>query len=406
MAEVRAAFHPDDVAIVLGTRPEAIKLLGLTRLLGDRARLIHTGQHYDEGMWAKVIGDLPGMAVDHHVRVGGLTRGEQIGSGTSALTRHLIEHPARALVVQGDTNSTVAGALAASSVGIPVVHVEAGLRCHDRAMPEEVNRVVVDAIADLCCAPTPENAAQLAREGIVGRRVAVTGNTLAEALSVLLPGEAERTAIVRAYGLRPGDYVLVTMHRAANVDDPERLRELLSALADLARLACVVLPLHPRTATAAERFELTHLLADVLVLPPLGPRHFVSLEAQALLLLSDSGGVQEEAALLRRPLLVLRDSTERPELLKGWCRLLGSAAVGPAVATAYADAAAWAESLTWRGSAYCEDAPSRVILDEIDHRWPAREARAAEPTPTAAGDAALAAASEDPAPTTPEPALS
>ncbi len=158
---------PDDIVVVLGTRPEAIKLAGLCRAAGSRARVVHTGQHYDAQLWRDVVDDLSGVSIATSIEIGGLSRGEQIGSGVEQLTRYLHGHPARCVVVQGDTNSTLAGALAASSLQIPVVHVEAGLRSHDRGMPEEMNRILVDAIADLCCAPTTgERRAAAARRGV------------------------------------------------------------------------------------------------------------------------------------------------------------------------------------------------------------------------------------------------
>ena len=359
-----------EIAVAVGTRPEAIKVAGIVRRVGKRARIIHTGQHYDQAMWQDVLSDIPEICVAHRVTVGGRHRGEQIGLATEQLTRHLLAHPARTMVVQGDTNSTLAGALAANAVGIPVVHVEAGLRSHDRSMPEEINRVLVDAVADLCCAPTRANAEQLAREGIPEDRVLVTGNTLADALHGLLPEPAERDRIRRRLAI-PDRYVLSTVHRAGTVDDPARLRPLLTALAGLAGQVPVVLPLHPHTRARVAEFGLQHLLDEVTVLPPLSPRDFLSLEAGAALLLSDSGGVQEEACLLRRPLLVLRDSTERPELLDGWCRLLGDQAPGPAIAQAWHEVGAWAADLAGRPLPYPEADASARIVAEIDRRWPA-----------------------------------
>lgn len=359
-----------EIVVAVGTRPEAIKVAGIVRELGNHARIIHTGQHYDQTMWRDVLADLPEIQVAHRVSVGGRHRGEQIGKATELLTQHLLAHPARALVVQGDTNSTLAGALAASAVGIPVVHVEAGLRSHDRSMPEEINRVLVDAVADLCCAPTEANAGQLAREGVPAERVLVTGNTLADALQVLLPAPDERDRIRRGLGV-PETYVLSTVHRAGTVDDSARLGPLLIALAALAEQVPVVLPLHPHTRARVEEFGLQPLLDRLTVLPPLSPRDFLALEAGAALLLSDSGGVQEEACLLRRPLLVLRDSTERPELLDGWCRLLGSQPPGPQIAQAWRDVDGWAADLAERPLPYAGADASARIVAEIDRRWPA-----------------------------------
>ena len=361
-----------DVVVVLGTRPEAIKLAGVIRELGDAARVVHTGQHYDATMWSNVLGDLTGVSVDEHIEVGGRSRGEQIGMATTEITRYLLGHPARAVFVQGDTNSTLAGALAASALGTPIVHVEAGLRSHDRAMPEEINRILVDAVADLCCAPIQANAAQLAAEGVAPERVLITGNTLADAMPSLLPSDAELDGYLQAYGVRRDEYVLSTVHRAGTVDDEEKLRRLLTALGELAQQVPVLLPLHPHTGKNVAAWGMGDLLRDVHVIAPLPPREFIGLESAAALIVSDSGGVQEEACLFRRPLVVLRDSTERPELLDGWCRLLGDDDPVDVLRSAWTDAAGWAESLAVRPLPYGTDSASRRIVAEIDRRWPLR----------------------------------
>lgn len=360
----------EQVVVAVGTRPEAIKVAGIVRALGDRARIVHTGQHYDAAMWSDVLADLGGVEVTHQIEVGGQHRGEQIGLATQLLTRYLLDRPARAIVVQGDTNSTLAGALAGNATGTPVIHVEAGLRSHDRAMPEEVNRVLVDAVADLCCAPTEANARQLRTEGVTPERIVVTGNTLADGMGPLMPGDAERASTRARLGV-PQRYVLSTIHRAGTVDDPAALRSTLAALAELTAEVAVVLPIHPRTQAAVQRYGLDDVVASLMLLPPLSPRDFLGLEADAQLLLSDSGGVQEEACLLRRPLLVLRNSTERPELLDGWCRLVGDTPVGEAVAAAWQDVESWSRDLAGRPLPYAEDSASARIVQELEARWPA-----------------------------------
>ncbi|MEL4505629.1 UDP-N-acetylglucosamine 2-epimerase (non-hydrolyzing) [Luteococcus sp. H138] len=360
-----------DVLLVIGTRPEAIKLAGIARALGPRSRVLHTGQHYDEAMWHNVLDDLAGVDVTDHIHIGGQTRGEQIGQATSELTRYLIDKPVRAAVVQGDTNSTLAGALAASTTGTPLVHVEAGLRSHDRGMPEEINRILVDQVADLCCTPLDVNAEQLRREGVEEHRLKVTGNTLLDAMSVIAPGPQERDRILADLGLAEGQYVLSTVHRAGTVDDREKLTRLVTALAALAEQTTVVVPLHPHTAKNIERWDLSDRLGAVRVIEPQPPRTFVGLESAAGLLVSDSGGVQEEACLFRRPLLVVRDSTERPELLDGWCRLLGDDDPVDAMLQAWADAPDWRDQLEDRDLPYPQHSASQLIVDEIDARWPA-----------------------------------
>jgi UDP-N-acetylglucosamine 2-epimerase (non-hydrolysing) len=361
---------PDDVVVAVGTRPEAIKVAGVVRLLGPAARLVHTGQHYDAAMWSDVLADLPGVRVRHRLHVGGRSRGEQIGAATQQLSRYLIDHPARAVVVQGDTNSTLAGALAAHSAGIPLVHIEAGLRSHDRAMPEETNRVLVDAVADLCCAPVESNVEQLRREGVPADRICRTGNTLADSLFDLLPTGAEQDAALRRYGLTDGEYVLATLHRAGNVDRRATLAALAAGLTALAERADVLLALHPHTAQRLQEWGLRPQLAAVRVVEPMRPSMFLALEARAGLLVSDSGGVQEEACLLRRPLLVLRDSTERPELLDGWSRLLVDGDPAAAMLTCWQDAADWRAVLADRPLPYPDTQASARIVAELNRRWP------------------------------------
>lgn len=373
--EVRKETHrvvgADDIVVVLGTRPEAIKLAGLCRAAGSRARVVHTGQHYDAQLWHDVVDDLAGVSIATSLEIGGRSRGEQIGSGVEQLTRYLDAHPARCVVVQGDTNSTLAGALAASSLQIPVVHVEAGLRSDDRSMPEELNRILVDALADLCCAPTPGNAERLQREGVSGERVVVTGNTLAGALSHLLPAPEARKDIVERAGLPMDGYILCTIHRAGTVDDRHRLTAALGAVRAMSGRAPVLMPMHPHTAHNVRRWGLEPLLEGMLVVPPMAPREFLAFEAAAAMIVSDSGGVQEEACFLRRPLVVLRTSTERPELLDGWCRLVGTADPGDVLAQAWRDLPDWRHALQTRPFPYGTQDASACILAEIGRRWPA-----------------------------------
>jgi UDP-N-acetylglucosamine 2-epimerase (non-hydrolysing) len=299
-----------DVAVVLGTRPEAIKLLEVIERLGPRARVVHTGQHFDPEMSGAVHGDLDLPAPAVQLEVGGLGRGAQIGRATEALTDHFASDPPSVVVVQGDTNSTLAAALAANATSRPLVHVEAGLRSGDRAMPEEHNRILVDHLADVCAAPTATSVANLLTEGIGADRVHETGNTIVEAVRRLAPDDAARSVVLDELGLAEGGFLLATFHRPENVDDPEVLAPLLDALAALP--LPVVLPMHPRTRrrVAALRGGASEGLC---VLAPLPPRRFLALLTGAALAVTDSGGIQEEAAVLGTFAVVVRRSTERPE---------------------------------------------------------------------------------------------
>ncbi len=305
-------FEQRSIALVLGTRPEMMKLAGIARLLGDAARIVHTGQHFDPNLSDVFFSELRLPAPDLHLAVGGTTRGAQIGEATRLLDEAFGADPPAAVVVQGDTNAVLAGSLAANAREIPLVHVEAGLRSYDRRMPEEHNRVVADHLADLCLAPTDVNRANLAAEGIGGDRVVVTGNTVVEAVAELLPPEGRRRAVLAELGLEPASFVVATIHRPENVDDPATFRLVLEELAAIP--LPVVLPVHPRTAERAERFGLDDLLAKLRVVEPQGYLRFLALVAESAFVVSDSGGLQEEVSVLKRGMIVVRRSTERPEV--------------------------------------------------------------------------------------------
>ncbi len=301
------------VAVVLGTRPEIIKLAHIVRLLGPAARVIHTGQHYDANLSSVFFRAFGLSPPSHFLEVGGEPRGIQIGEATSRLTRLFEETPPRAVIVQGDTNAVLAGSLAANAAEIPLVHVEAGLRSYDRAMPEEHNRVVCDHLSDLCLAPTETSASNLAKEGIGGRRVAITGNPVVEALASLLPSPDQRLGLLNRHGLAPNRFILSTFHRPENVDNPHTWETILSDLAGLP--LPVLLPLHPRSRQRASSFGLQPLLDQLRVVDPLPYPDFLALLAECALAVSDSGGVQEEVSVVKRPMVVVRNSTERPEVL-------------------------------------------------------------------------------------------
>ncbi|WP_410636408.1 non-hydrolyzing UDP-N-acetylglucosamine 2-epimerase [Amycolatopsis sp. cmx-4-83] len=298
--------------LVCGTRPELIKLAPLVRLFGDGCSVVYTGQHYDESLYSRIRVDLPPSNRFHELGVGGGRRGDQLGRTISAVDEVLAAHRARVVIVQGDTTSALAGALAANAHSLPLVHVEAGLRSHDRAMPEEHNRVLIDHLADLCCAPTGLNRENLLAENVPAERIVVTGNTVVEALHTALPPACEREAVLAARGLVRDGYALATLHRPENVDDPGPLALILK---ELGRLPVpVVFPLHPRTAKSVTRFGLGRLLEPLVVLEPQAYPAFLALAAEAAVLVSDSGGIQEEASVLKRPVIVVRRSTERPEI--------------------------------------------------------------------------------------------
>ena len=249
-----------------------------------------------------------------------VSAGTQIATVLSELLAHLDRRPPRAVVVQGDTNTTNASAQAAHYLGIPVVHVEAGLRSWDRDMPEEINRMITSVVADLHCCATEGNADNLRRAGVADEAIAVTGNPIVEATLATMPGPADQERLLAQHGLGDDSFVLATIHRPENVDDCRRLTAVLTALGRLPWP--VLIPLHPRTSARIERFGLTDLAARLRVTRPLDHRSFLGLMARARVLGSDSGGLQEEVTILKKPLVVVRRNTERPEAVSaGFARM-------------------------------------------------------------------------------------
>jgi len=314
--------------VVLGTRPEIIKLARITQLLGDDAHIVHTGQHYDVELSDTFFTEFDMRPPDSVIGVGGKSRGSQIGDATTALDELFRTLRPSAVVVQGDTNAVVAGALAANAGEIPLVHVEAGLRSFDKRMPEEHNRVIADHLSDLCLAPTQLNVANLAAEGIGGDTVELTGNPIVEAVTRLLPTDTERADLARSFDLSPDQFVLATLHRPENVDTKEILEIVIDALASLD--APVLLPLHPRTQQRIRDFGLETSADRIRIVDPIGYRAFIGLGAASKLLVSDSGGVQEEVSVYKRRAVVIRRSTERQEVEGSFVRLVEP---GPELAT-------------------------------------------------------------------------
>ena len=351
------------VAVVLGTRPEIIKLAHIIRLLGPAARVMHTGQHYDPGLsgiFFHAFGlDDPVVRLE----IGGRSRGAQVGEAITALDQHFAGDRPAVVVVQGDTNTTMAAALAANAREIPVVHVEAGLRSHDRAMPEEHNRVVTDHLADLLLAPTEVARSNLLSEGLPVERIVVTGNTVVEAVTSLLPTKEQRLSLLDRLGLTADGFVLSTFHRPENVDRPQTLAAILGELAGLG--IPVVLPLHPRSRTRIEQHGLAPLLDKLIIVDPLGYRDFLSLLAECAVAVADSGGVQEEVSVLKRPVVVVRNSTERPEVIGTFAeRVPPGPEIGTTVAAWLADLSAVHRRLAALPSPYGDgDASERTVTE-------------------------------------------
>jgi UDP-N-acetylglucosamine 2-epimerase len=311
------------IVSVVGTRPQLIKAAALQRALRSRHEevFVDTGQHYDEPMAGAFFAELGFTRPEHSLGVGGGGHGDQTGRMLVALEPVLVGERPDAVLVYGDTNSTLAGALAAAKLGIPVAHVEAGLRSFDRRMPEELNRVVADHLARWLFAPTPTAVANLAAEGIRDG-VSLVGDLMqdlaARTLSEIRSGADVLGPIggrLGIDGLRPGGYLFATIHRAEN-REPSAMRAWASILGEAASPArLVILALHPGTRRALDAADIG-LAADVRVVEPLGYRTTLALQLHAAAVLTDSGGVQREAAWLGVPCLVLRPTTEWPEAVE------------------------------------------------------------------------------------------
>ncbi len=306
------------VLVVAGARPNFMKVAPIIAALqaaDDDALLVHTGQHYDREMSDAFFADLGLPRPDFHLGVGSGSHAQQTARVMEAIEPVLLETRPDWMVVVGDVNSTLACALVAAklqpALGCRIAHVEAGLRSRDWRMPEEINRVLTDRLSDLLLTPSRDALDNLVAEGIPSERVAFVGNVMIDTLFAHLPA-ARALAMPADLDLEPGGYALVTLHRPSNVDQPETLAAILDGLLLIAQELPVVLPLHPRTKASAERFGLTAKLAALRVLDPLGYRAMLSLTDAAAVVLTDSGGLQEETTALGVPCVTLREQTERP----------------------------------------------------------------------------------------------
>ena len=311
------------VVTIVGARPQFIKAAAFSRELREQHHevLVHTGQHYDAALSDVFFQELELPKPDHHLGVGSGSHGRQTGQMLERLESVLADETPDWVVVFGDTNSTLAGALAAAKLRLPLAHVEAGLRSFDRSMPEEINRIVADHCSDLLFCPTETAIEQLTREGL-SERAHLTGDIMYDSLLQHLPLIEERSGIIERLGLAPGGYALATVHRASNTDDPAALGRILEALAQLDEP--VVFPMHPRARLALVSADL-ETAANVQVIEPVGYLEMLALERTARMVLTDSGGVQKEAYLLGVPCVTLREETEWPEtLIDGWNVLAGS----------------------------------------------------------------------------------
>ena len=313
---------------VVGARPNFIKLaplLNTARNYPDiKITIVHTGQHYDYNMSKVFFRDLNIPAPDVHLGIGSGTHSYQTGQIMIDLEREVIKRKPDVIVVIGDVNSTLAGALVAAKLCIPLAHIEAGLRSFDRTMPEEINRVVTDALSELLFAPGGNAVRNLIREGIPRRKIFSVGNIMIDALKQYLP-LAKKSRITQALNLTHANYALVTLHRPGNVDNKKTLTGIITALTAISKEIQIAFPIHPRTKKQLKVFGLVKSLKEtgnIKVIEPVGYVESINLLINARLVLTDSGGVQEETTFLGVPCLTLRNETEWEETIKQGTNLL------------------------------------------------------------------------------------
>lgn len=305
------------IAIILGTRPEIVKMSPIIRECEKRCIdyfIIHTGQHYSYNMDKVFFEQLNLPEAKYNLDIGSGMHGEQTAKMLMEIEKLLIEEKPDVILVEGDTNTVLAGALAASKLHIKVGHVEAGLRSYDNQMPEEINRVLVDHCSDYLFVPTEKSREILLREGISEKKIFVVGNTIVDAVYQNL--KLSKDDVMKNLGLIQKEYILVTIHRQENVDNKERFRDIIKGIELVSKglNLPVIYPIHPRSRKMMENFGL-NISSSMRLIEPLDYLNFLQLEANARIILTDSGGLQEEACILKVPCVTLRDNTERPETL-------------------------------------------------------------------------------------------
>lgn len=318
------------IVTVVGARPQFIKAAAVSRVIRNDyvgkidEVLVHTGQHYDANMSKVFFEELDIPHPKYNLQIAGGQHGAMTGRMLEAIEKVLLQEKPDWLLIYGDTNSTLAGALAAAKLHIPVAHVEAGLRSFNMRMPEEVNRILADRVSSLLFCPTQTAVENLAAEGVT-KDVHNVGDVMYDVALFYRERARLHTTVLDRLGLNCGDFALATCHRAENTDDPIRLEQILTALAELSDEQPVVLPLHPRTRRLVSENGLSSQLSKLLVTEPLPYLDMVALEQAARIVLTDSGGVQKEAFFYGVPCITMRDETEWVETVEtGWNRLVGA----------------------------------------------------------------------------------
>jgi UDP-GlcNAc3NAcA epimerase len=361
-----------DVVSVIGARPQFIKAAVVSRALeqaGCREFVIHTGQHYDHGMSGVFFEELQIREPDANLGVGSGSHAHQTGETLVRLEQVLAAQSPDWVIVYGDTNSTLAGVLAAAKLNLNIAHVEAGMRSYRRTMPEEINRIVADRLSTLLFCATPTSVANLEREGMT-RGVFQVGDVMYDALLRFGPIAKKQSTILRQLGLTPKSYALLTLHRAENVDSPERLREWVDAVARLK--VSIVFPVHPRTRGRLAEWGLAERLGPhVRLIPPLGYLDTVALEGQAEIVLTDSGGVQRESYFLSVPSVILRRETEWPEIVSSGASTLAGERLEDLEGIVTAMSAATVATVSGFGDGHAADRIARELrlADGFESSW-------------------------------------
>ncbi|MBO6027380.1 MAG: UDP-N-acetylglucosamine 2-epimerase (non-hydrolyzing) [Bacteroidales bacterium] len=325
------------IVTIIGARPQIIKAAALSRAIRERYAdriqevIVHTGQHYDDNMSQVFFDELGIPHPDHNLHVGSATHGVQTARMIEGIERILFDEKPDAIVLYGDTNSTLAGAVAASKIHVPVVHIEAGLRSFNKNMPEEINRIVCDHCSTLLFTPTQAGLDNLAKEGfpihnegpytIDNPKVYHCGDIMYDNSLHFSAIADQKVKVLNSLGIAEKPYVLATLHRDGNTDDPARLNAILEAFTELSKEITVVLPMHPRTRKKATGFQAD----NIIITDPVSFLEMIQLEKHARLVLTDSGGVQKESYFFRKPCVILRPETEWVEIVKAGAATLADA---------------------------------------------------------------------------------
>jgi UDP-GlcNAc3NAcA epimerase len=313
------------IVTVLGARPQFIKAATISRVVQKDSAIkeiiIHTGQHYDQNMSDIFFDEMQIPKPDHFLQITSKFHGEMTGKMMEGIEKILLHEKPDVVLVYGDTNSTLAGALAAGKLHIPIAHVEAGLRSYNRKMPEEINRVLTDHLSEWLFAPTDSAVENLSKEGVDSQKVYHVGDVMYDAIQFYQKISEQQSSIVSQLGLKPGDFILVTIHRAENTNDTGRMEEILTQLNSLAKDRVVVFPMHPRT---------RHMLGDhsliknIKVVDPVGYFDMIALQRASRLIVTDSGGVQKEAFIHGKYCITVREETEWIELVEAGFNFLAT----------------------------------------------------------------------------------